>query len=310
MVATPHTEHRPLAVALVGCGRWGTSLANALAGLPEFELRWVCDPRVKRDGCRWAPALSDAVCRDVDAVVVATPPELHLAPTLIALQGRRAVLVEKPFAQSLAEVRQIQAVQGRTPVMVGHLLAYHPGYQALMGWVKSRTAPLTVDVVRHSPARGNNRCPWWTLAPHDLALLTRLFGEPVTQHVVYSGNGVQAQLTWPVARANLSYSTVAATKDRHWRARSGSSSALFDELDGQLTLEGDVVVRTDFSAADPLRAELRHFASCVRGDVAVATGMVEAELSVRLLCEGETQLRRARRGGAGRVQPRETRDNP
>lgn len=286
----------PLQIALAGCGRWGTSLANAVSGLPEFALKWVCDPEVRRPETNWAPALTDEVCRDVDAVIVATPPEQHLAPTLVALGAGKPVLVEKPFAQSLAEVRQIKTKQHSVPVMVGHLLAYHAGYKALMDRVRDAETSLLVEVVRRSPERGATRCPWWTLAPHDLALLTRLFGEPDALRLVPMGDGVQAQLSWPRVHARLSYSTVASTKSRYWRVTSGSDELVLDEIEGVLRSRGEVAEVTSFADATPLQAELRHFAACVRGETEVLTGIAEAEQSVRLLCCGDQQLRAARRG--------------
>lgn len=283
----------PLKVALVGCGRWGTCLAGAVAALPEFDLKWVCDPAVRPPSGNWAPALTDEVARSVDVVIVATPPDQHVLPTLVALRAGKPVFVEKPFAQSLAEVRQIRAAGGDVPVMVGHLLEYHPAYHRLLNWVRASEGGITIDIVRRSPARGIERCPWWTLAPHDLALLTRLFGEPEDLRLAPTREGVQAVLVWPRARAKLSYSTTAAVKNRFWRASSASGDACFDEIEGTFIARGATTERISFSAADPLRDELRHFAKCARREIPALTGIDEAEQGVRLLCLGEQQLRSA-----------------
>lgn len=294
----------------MGCGRWGASLANAVSTMPEFALSWVCDPAVRPIEVRWAPALTEQVCLEVDAVIVATPPEHHLTPTLTALRVGKPVLVEKPFLQSLAEVRQVRAVRGTTPVMVGHLLAYHPGYQALMEWVKTSATTVYVEVVRHSPARGDGRCPWWTLAPHDLALLTRLFGEPQDLRLATAGDAVQAQLTWPGTRATLSYCTTATGKCRYWRVKSGIGELVFDELSGVLSKSGETRDCASFADADPLRTELKHFASCVRSHADALTGIDEGEQSVRLLCWGDQQLRLSRRGRGYDRGAREALRNP
>lgn len=291
---------QPLRVALVGCGRWGGRIASALEALDDFSLAWVCDPVVERPGARWAPSLDERVCRDVDAVVVATPPEAHLAPTLEALRAHKPVLVEKPFVQSLAEVRQVRAELGTTPILVGHLLAYHAGYRALGERVIGALGPIRVEVVRHSLSRSAQpRCPWWTLAPHDLALLTRWFGEPDDLRVVSRGDGVQARLTWPGVCAALSYSTVAVTKSRHFRVTTPASDALFDEVSEQLTVRGVGASRQCFAGANPLRSELLHLAECARHGTPALTGIDEAEQSVRLLCIGERQLRPRRGRGVG-----------
>jgi UDP-2-acetamido-3-amino-2,3-dideoxy-glucuronate N-acetyltransferase len=280
-------------VALVGCGRWGTCLAETLTAMPEFELNWVCDPVVRWPGSRWAPLLTEDVCREVDAVLVATPAGEHLAPTLMALQSRKPVLVEKPFVQSLAEVRQIREARGETLIMVGHLLMYHPAYRALSEQVGRLHAagPITVDVIRHSPPRGiESRCPWWTMAPHDLALLTNMFGTPLSMQVQRQGQRVRASLSWHRAQATLEYSTTAAVKTRRWRIQDHDGETSFDEQTRTMSWPRRAP-SVLFEAANPLREELRHFAQCVHSGATPLTGLEQAKQSVHLLCWGDRQLR-------------------
>jgi len=127
-----------------------------------------------------------------------------------------------------------------------------------------------------------------------LALLTRVFGEPGELHVAAVSDGVHAELHWPRVSAKLSYSTIAATKTRLWRVVDGLNTFVFDEIEGSLVTRGDTDEALTFRDANPLQAELRHFAACIRGDVTPLTGIEEAEQSVRLLCLGERQLRSAR----------------
>lgn len=56
-----------------------------------------------------APDYAAAVRAQVDAVYVATPPDLHEAHALMAIEAGRAVLVEKPFASSAAAAARIAA---------------------------------------------------------------------------------------------------------------------------------------------------------------------------------------------------------
>lgn len=293
-------EDLPLRVALVGCGRWGRRLAQTLGALPEFALTWVCDPREQCLGVRWAPALTTHICNDVDAVVVATPPSAHVTPTLMTLKCRKPVFVEKPFAESIAEVRRIRAVQGEATVMVGHLLVYHPAYVEVLEWIRraAHQETVAIDVVRTSPPRGESggesRCPWWTLAPHDLALLTRALGEPKAMGVLRRGDQVVAQLLWSNARATLVYSTSASAKVRRWEVSKATGALCYDEVTSTLSYSHGDEHRL-YVDVNPLKDELRHFAQCVRSGVTPHTDIRDAELSVRLLCLGESQLRTAQR---------------
>lgn len=312
-------EDLPLRVALVGCGRWGRRLAQTLGVLPEFALEWVCDPRERWLGARWAPGLTTHICAAVDAVVVATPPSAHVTPALMALECRKPVFVEKPFAESLDEVRRIRAVQGEAPVMVGHLLVYHPAYVEVLAWIRRAAdqGSVVIDVVRTSPprgeSRGEKRCPWWTLAPHDLALLTRALGEPEAMGVQRRGDQVVAQLMWRNARATLVYSTRASAKVRRWDVSNETHTLCYDEVTSTFShtrgeRNGAVISAIHqgeeqrlFVDVNPLGEELRHFAQCVRRSTPPLTDIHDAERSVRLLCLGERQLQAAQDRQPARV---------
>jgi predicted dehydrogenase len=56
-----------------------------------------------------------AICRDpgIEAVIVATPPHLHHAMALAALEAGKHVLCEKPMARNLAESRDMQRIADR-----------------------------------------------------------------------------------------------------------------------------------------------------------------------------------------------------
>lgn len=61
------------------------------------------------------PDLSDLVNhRDVEAVIVSTPPYAHMQPTIAALEAGKHVLCEKPFALDPHEAEQMVAAAERT----------------------------------------------------------------------------------------------------------------------------------------------------------------------------------------------------
>lgn len=280
-------------VALVGCGRWGACLARTLSECAEFELGWVCDPAVKWPGVAWSPGLDGRVCGDVEAVLVATPAGLHLEPTLCALRHGKPVFVEKPFMRSTDEVEQVRSLQRGMPIMVGHLLLFHPAHRSLMDTVRRglETGSVELHVVRTSPSReGQPRCPWWTLAPHDLAITSQLFGAPRELRVYRDGDRVLAELEWPRARATFAYSTSAREKCRTWKVKGPCGETMLDEVTSVLTSYGNSLTH-DFSGANPLQEQLRHFADCVRSGRPPLNGLADAEENVRLLCWGDRQLR-------------------
>ena len=78
----------------------------------------------------------------VDVVDVCLPTHLHAAFVRQALKARKHVFCEKPFAPSATEARALAAAAQRAGVkmQIGHCLRFWPEYQALVIFVRRRSA--------------------------------------------------------------------------------------------------------------------------------------------------------------------------
>jgi predicted dehydrogenase len=100
-------EFAPLKVALVGYGYWGPNLARNLEASEYTDLVAICDRDVSRSKMAAQKHRVDAYCGglgelwrqhdDVEAVVIATPPETHAELAKVCLNLNKHVLVEKPM---------------------------------------------------------------------------------------------------------------------------------------------------------------------------------------------------------------------
>lgn len=127
----------PIRVGVIGTGLGAMVHLPALAFLPETEIVAICSRRPDR---ALAAALDFgipshltdfrelATAPEVEAVVVASPPHLHHAMVLSALEAGKHVLCEKPMARNLAEARDMVNIGDRVGVvrMVNHQLRYLP----------------------------------------------------------------------------------------------------------------------------------------------------------------------------------------
>ena len=172
-------------MAVIGAGYWGPNLIRNFLNHPEFDLRWVCDPKTdraravvgSRSGIRIAGSI-DEVLRDdeVMAVAISTPPSTHADLGQACLQAGRHVLMEKPLATSVAEGDLLvrEAAERDLVLMCDHTFCYTPAVQAIRTMVQGGTLGelLYMDSIRVNLGLVQSDIDvFWDLAPHDLAVL-------------------------------------------------------------------------------------------------------------------------------------------
>jgi predicted dehydrogenase len=103
-------------VAIVGCGIGRAHIAGYKRHPDKFRVLALCDVDHKRLAAvgnefsivRRAGSVDDVLCmEDVDIVDICTPPALHVAQTLAALEAGKEVVCEKPLAGSLADIDRV-----------------------------------------------------------------------------------------------------------------------------------------------------------------------------------------------------------
>jgi predicted dehydrogenase len=124
-------EHATLQIGVVGCGRQGAALAQAVLRAEGLRLTACADPDQAAAGN--VAGLTDAVSRhatleallaaaDVDAVLIATPHD-QLAPVaLSAIRAGKHLLIEKPIALDEPQAREVEfaAASAGVTCMVGY----------------------------------------------------------------------------------------------------------------------------------------------------------------------------------------------
>jgi predicted dehydrogenase len=103
-------------VALIGCGRQGSSdLGNAMKH-PDVDVAAVCDvyePNLAKVAATAANAQRYADFRrvlerkDIDAVIIGSPDHWHALQTVMACEAGKDVYVEKPISVAIAEGRKM-----------------------------------------------------------------------------------------------------------------------------------------------------------------------------------------------------------
>src|SRR5512143_2710623 len=123
--------------AIIGLGRWGRSLVNAVHGKTDAIQFVAAHTRTwasAEDFCRERsiPMLNrfeDVLARrDIDAVVLATPHSSHAAQVTAAATAGKHVHVEKPLTLDRASAETVVAAARRAGIVlaVGFNRRFHP----------------------------------------------------------------------------------------------------------------------------------------------------------------------------------------
>jgi predicted dehydrogenase len=137
---------KPVTAILIGAGHRGTIYTDyALVSPGDLKLVAIAEPNKERrnriklkhhlpgDNCfgDWKEIFNRP--KFADAVIIATPDNLHIQPCLAALDAGYDVLLEKPIAVTEEDCRQIlqKAIEANRIVGVCHVLRYSPYFREL-----------------------------------------------------------------------------------------------------------------------------------------------------------------------------------
>ncbi|MFD5567302.1 Gfo/Idh/MocA family protein [Streptomyces cadmiisoli] len=126
----------PYAVALVGCGAFGTFVLDAIHDIPGLCVVVCADAdrrRAQTLAARYGAAVRTSVADvaalpEVDVVLLATPPAAHADAAVTALRAGKHVFCEKPMALTVEDAERVAAESRRSPgvFVVDHVLRYNP----------------------------------------------------------------------------------------------------------------------------------------------------------------------------------------
>jgi 2-hydroxy-4-carboxymuconate semialdehyde hemiacetal dehydrogenase len=132
-------------IAIAGAGAFGTKHLDALAVIDGVTVTSVVGRRQeqaeevarKYDVGHATTDLDEVLARDdVDAVILATPTQMHARQSIAAMRAGKHVEVEIPLADSWADAQQVDRVRRETGLvcMVGHTRRFNPSHQ----WIRQR----------------------------------------------------------------------------------------------------------------------------------------------------------------------------
>jgi predicted dehydrogenase len=178
-------------VGIIGYGYWGPNLVRNFSLAANCKVFAVADPRFDRliqlaklyPGIKGYKEADDLInCRDIDAVIIATPVSTHFELAEKALLQGKHVLLEKPMTTSVieAEILINLAKEKNLLLMVDHTFLYTGAVTKM----KSLIDDGELGKIKYLDSTRINLGLFqpdinvlWDLAPHDISILNYLIKE-------------------------------------------------------------------------------------------------------------------------------------
>lgn len=242
------TADTPLRLGMIGAGRWSVAYLRTAQSMPHvcrivavarrtaqpLEAPFAAIP-VVRD---WRELIAT---RDMDGLIIATPPFCHAEPALAAAQARIPVLLEKPMTLDVAEARAIHAAvrEHKIPALVDHTQIFHPAYRSICKAMRSKTVHIESLSGDWGPFRAEYSSLWdW--GSHDVAMTLKLVGEvpsgirairlEARSVEIGVGERFRLELQFPSASsAVLEFGNTLTEKTRRFLVSDGRRRLLYDD---------------------------------------------------------------------------------
>lgn len=308
-------------IAVLGCGYWGSNHVRTLKSLGALHA--VSDQNEDRAAGFAAEhgvlkiGVEELFAReDVDAIVMALPPQFHAAYAIDAVRHGKHVLVEKPIALTVPDAEAaVRAAQRADRIfMVGHVLRYHPAFEKLLELVNSGELGEVRYIHSHRLGLGKfhtENDALWDLAPHDLSMILALTG---ASPVEVRGEGAalldhlsdfaHLHMKFPNGvRGHLFASRLNPYRERRLTVVGTRAMAVFDDVErwdrklavyrhavwqdnGQWAFTAEEPTYVPVAEGMPLTRELAHFIDCIEKGEKPRTDGEEAIRVLRVLTAG------------------------
>ncbi len=316
-------------IAVVGCGYWGKNLvrnmaeAGALAAVVDNHAPTAAAmaETYKVPACSFDAVLAD---KSIDGIVIASSASTHAPLATLALEAGKHVFVEKPLALAVADAKRLTklAAEKKRVLMVGHLLHYHPAFQALLSEIKAGRVGALQYIQSHRMSFGKVRTEenvLWSFAPHDISMILAIAGAS-PQQVLAQATAQISENICDIATLHMQFagglgahvmvSWLHPVKEHKLIVIGDKGSLVFDDTlpweqkltfyENKVTREGGVPLAQKgeqqaiaVTPGEPLRAECDHFIAAIGGG-AVRTDAVEGTRVLEVLTAAEASLRTKR----------------
>ncbi|MCL4418673.1 Gfo/Idh/MocA family oxidoreductase [Patescibacteria group bacterium] len=280
--------------ALVGRGIWGKNYIRTIKKIPGCEL--------PKDYIKTNNYNELFRYKDIDGIIIATPASTHYKIAKDFLERGFNILVEKPLVinfQDALKLKKIADQNKGTVAMVGHIYLFNPAFETFKKYVQK------IRKISYIESYGSNYGPFrkdvsplWDWAPHDISMLTDIFGKPTsitaweTSRTMY-----YIKLNFRKMPAFIFCGSQSPIKKRSMVAVGNKSAVIFDDTSSRKVLYIKKLSRVPkisypyYNKEDSLRRQLVAFINCIKAKKKPKTDFNHGTEVVKIIEAAEKSLR-------------------
>lgn len=282
-------------IAVLGCGYWGQNHIKTLKSLGH--LYGVADIDMAKANGMASKYSTRAIAlenlfkvKEIDALILALPPQFHTQNAILAIENNKDVFIEKPIALEVAHGELIieKATKYGAIIMVGHILRFHSAFEQL----EQQLALNVIGDLKYINAKrwgfGKFHAKsdaMWDLAPHDLSLILALLKKMPNKVNVDGCKILESKFDFTqiamefdgLAKATLSVSRLSPYCERKFMVVGTKAIVIWDDMQDwnkKLAVYNYNVKQDSSECKEPtyievketmaLTEELKHFIACVK----------------------------------------------
>lgn len=312
-----------IGIAVIGAGAFGQKHMDAIAQIDDAEVITIMGRREEQIRgiaeqfgiANYTTDFDEAInTPGVDAVIIASPTQLHAQQGIAAMRAGKHVMIEIPMCDSVADAEALCEVQKETGMvaMAGHTRRFNPSHQ----WVHNKIVAGDLNIQQmdvqtyffrrtNTNAKGEPRS-WtdhllWHHACHTVDLFAYQTGEEIVQAQAIQGPkhpelGIAMDMSIQLKAASGAICTLSLSFNNdgplgtffRYICDNGTYIARYDDLvDGR---ENPINVSQVDVSMNGIELQDREFLSAIRENREPNASVHQAAAAMRVLGALETQL--------------------
>ena len=312
-----------IGIAVIGAGAFGQKHMDAIAQIDDAEVITIMGRREEQIRgiaeqfgiANYTTDFDEAInTPGVDAVIIASPTQLHAQQGIVAMRAGKHVMIEIPMCDSVADAEALCEVQKETGMvaMAGHTRRFNPSHQ----WVHNKIVAGDLNIQQmdvqtyffrrtNTNAKGEPRS-WtdhllWHHACHTVDLFAYQTGEEIVQAQAIQGPkhpelGIAMDMSIQLKAASGAICTLSLSFNNdgplgtffRYICDNGTYIARYDDLvDGR---ENPIDVSQVDVSMNGIELQDREFLSAIRENREPNASVHQAAAAMRVLGALETQL--------------------